>query len=290
MKNSPCPFLGLKNDPKTCLIYADPRNICHHVQKKAPPKLSYQSEICLSTGWQENCVLYKDKSPEVLPPHIISSRYERMRRRKNLRLILAVSGILLGVLILILVLQFLFNQQKQQYQSFEQQTREFLGIEPINPSDEIPIIRTFTPQSIAESACEIDPDWISYTVKPTDSIFRISLLYNISVETILAANCLGDETYITPHQVIYIPISPSPTPTNTATVTATKRIIVLPTATENPPKAATRPPPTATSIPPTATNPPPTATQVPPSPTTIPPTETEISTPTLPVLPTQPNP
>lgn len=104
--------------------------------------------------------------------------------------------------------------------------------------------------------CGPPPGWIRYIVQKGDTLFKISLMYGVSVPQLQAANCLGNSTLIYAGTVIFVPnVPPRITPTRT---------------------------PTATTKPPTNTPPPNTKTPTPPPPTTVPPspTNTEVPPPT----------
>ena len=102
--------------------------------------------------------------------------------------------------------------------------------------------------------------WITYLVQPGDTLYKISLLYRVSVTQLQNANCLGASTYIYTGQSLKVPnVSTStatftpPIPvTDTATFTSTF------TLTPSPPVTTTEPPPSPTNTPPveTATTPP----------------------------------
>jgi hypothetical protein len=114
-------------------------------------------------------------------------------------------------------------------------------------------------------------------------LFRLSVIYGVTVENLQNVNCMGNKTVILPGQVIYVPFLPTRTPSSTPT-----RVPFVPTnsggSKENPiPRSTSTPvPPTAmpqqtgTSVPPTATQPPPilpTLIPIPPTLIPIPPTE-----------------
>jgi hypothetical protein len=142
-------------------------------------------------------------------------------------------------------------------------------------SEYSPFENWFTPGSPNPSLipCQQPAGWIPYTVKPTDSLYRISLVYGISVSDLRSVNCLGESQALEPGQVILVrgprpqpPREPTPGPPPPP-----------PTNTPAPPPATTEPPP-----PPTATKPPPPTPTQPPPPTNPPPPPTPTSAPPLP--------
>jgi LysM repeat protein len=62
-------------------------------------------------------------------------------------------------------------------------------------------------------ACGAPAGWVIYTVQPGDTLFRISLLYRVSVAQLQQANCLGASSNIVSGQQLRVP--------NVATSTAT---------------------------------------------------------------------
>ncbi len=157
------------------------------------------------------------------------------------------------------------------------------------------LIPTLTPQR-----CGPPRTWIRYIVQPSDTLFRLSYLYGVSVLELQFANCLTD-SLIRVGEVLYVPnvatrtLSPTPvTPTNTTvptrtyTITLTPSITLTPTITLTPSKTPTRtitltftktlsPTPTLTFTK-TST---PTRTPTPTSTSTRTPTPTSTATPTI---------
>lgn len=112
------------------------------------------------------------------------------------------------------------------------------------------------PPTATYVSCGAPYGWVRYTVQPGDNLYRISLLYRITVAELKQANCLTSD-YISAGQLLWVPN------TVTSTPPATPINIEFPTVT-----------PVETEVPPTDTlEPPATSTEVPPSPTTAP-TET----------------
>ncbi|MEJ5202969.1 MAG: LysM peptidoglycan-binding domain-containing protein [Anaerolineales bacterium] len=127
------------------------------------------------------------------------------------------------------------------------------------PSSPTPVtFPTLTP-----APCGPPPGWIRYIVQKGDTLFKISLMYGISVPQLQAANCLGNSTLIYAGSVIFVPnVPPRITPTRTLTPTSQPPTSVPPTKT----KTLAPPPPSATAPPPT-TAPPTSTTEAPPAPT-----------------------
>lgn len=119
-------------------------------------------------------------------------------------------------------------------------------------------------------ACGAPAGWVIYIVQPGDTLYRISLLYRVSVGQLQQANCLGGATAIYSGQQLRVPN----VPTSTATFTQTPTSTATETATGTP---TLGPSPTWTSAPPTNTETP--APSVTPENTTPPPTQEPSSTP-----------
>lgn len=125
---------------------------------------------------------------------------------------------------------------------------------------ETPVSASATPvtfPTLTPIPCGPPAGWVRYVVKQGDTLFKISLMYGVSVAQLQAANCLGNSTLIYAGTVIFVPnVPPRITPTRT------------PTSTEKPPTNTPLPKTkTPTPVPPSPTTAPPPTTEVPPSPT-----------------------
>lgn len=144
-----------------------------------------------------------------------------------------------------------------------------------------------TPSATASAmplVCSPPYGWVNYTVRFGESLAYFANYFNVSVDTLLTANCL-ENSFITAGQNLFLPWTPFPptrTPTRTSTNTSEPG---NPLSTQTPTATWTRtstPSNTATftSIPPTSTELP-TATQIPPTATgTDQPDPTQTGTPT----------
>lgn len=136
------------------------------------------------------------------------------------------------------------------------------------------------PQATATlKPCGAPASWVNYTVVAGDTLYSISLRYQISWQELMQANCL-ETSYIKTGQVLKvpnIPVNTVPVPTNTTVIIVPSDTPQQPTLTQNipsPTSSATVPAPTDTLPPATET---PSAT-LPPSET---PTPTETPTPEI---------
>ena len=61
------------------------------------------------------------------------------------------------------------------------------------------------PLAVSGITCPLPDGWIPYTVNPTDSLFRLSILHGITLDEIRGVNCLSEDAVLLPSQVIYVP-------------------------------------------------------------------------------------
>ena len=104
--------------------------------------------------------------------------------------------------------------------------------------------------------------WVRYTVRPGDNLYRISLLYRITLAELKQANCLTSD-FISVGQQLWVP--------NTVTSTPPATPINIEFPTETPALTETVPPTSTLELPATST-------EIPPSETPLPPTETPVPT------------
>ncbi|MCG2786400.1 MAG: LysM peptidoglycan-binding domain-containing protein [Anaerolineae bacterium] len=79
--------------------------------------------------------------------------------------------------------------------------------------------------TVTRIACGAPAGWIIYIVQPGDTLFRISLLYRVSVSQLQQANCLGGSSAIYTGQQLRVPN----VPTSTATFTPLTPVTATPT-------------------------------------------------------------
>jgi LysM repeat protein len=158
-----------------------------------------------------------------------------------------------------------------------------------SPTATLTAIPTSTPvPSKTSIACGRPPGWVTYRVRPGDTLFLLAQRLGITVQQLQTANCISNPSRINSGSLIYVPFIPAPPPptrTPLPVATATPIPTTLPTATT--PPTNTPQPPAATRTP-TATPPPGSATSTSPaaSPTpTLRPTQMPTDTP-RPITPT----
>ena len=131
------------------------------------------------------------------------------------------------------------------------------------------------PQPIStRKPCGAPFGWNTYSVRAGDTLYGISLLYRVTWQELMQANCL-DTSYIKTGQLLRVPnvqiSTVVPAPTVTPIVAATETLESIPTLTDVIPTATDSPPPTetlpaATETPPATTAP--SDTPIPSEPTT----------------------
>ena len=109
---------------------------------------------------------------------------------------------------------------------------------------------TNTPTVVITSIpCGPPSGWVRYTVRSGDTLFSLSLIFDVSVNQLQVANCLGSSTLIQAGQQIYVPFLPTPVPTNTPKPTKRPEPTSTPSPTDTPIPTDTPVPPTETSSP-----------------------------------------
>lgn len=280
MEKSICPFLGLKEDLNSVLNFPSQGNCCHHAFPISSVTIAHQSKCCLTPDYLR-CPVFLSEKNTPLPPELVG-KYDDKQPSKNIILLGAIISILT---ITVVVILFMLRNNGTVILTTEQMTTTATSKIMASKID-TPIPQGNTTMSSGDSSsftltpdnesikCFPPENWILYVVKPTDSLVRLALIFNITVEDLQKANCMMDRTLVKPGEEIYIPGStPTATVSTTPTVTITNtyRPPIIPTRTYTvQPTEPPRPRPTNTMPPP----PPPTNT-VPPPPPTIAPTEPE---------------
>lgn len=230
MKKTICPYLGLREDPKTSLSFPSQGNACHRANPVAPVEADHQEKFCLGPGYKA-CPIYQAVETQPVPAMFAAPAFLKDQRKRRLALI-AIPFAAAGVMVLGMAMNSLVgkfgllgasripqtgasNQASSLgwFSGFDQPT-PFLQNSPASSTPSLKAI------------CAYPEGWVTYVVNPTDSLFRLSVVYGITVEELQKANCMGKDTVILPGQVIYVPFLPSPTPSATSTA-----IVVLPTQT-----------------------------------------------------------
>jgi hypothetical protein len=217
MKRVICPYLGLEDDPSTSLDFASAGNYCHKARPIASVNGDFQERYCLSAQ-HITCPIYRMAQPVPLPAELAAQPppVDNGRRR------LALLGIPL-VLAAIAALGLIWNVYGGSVftnrssipdtgpllaatTTLGQNAQAATGEQNLIPGQ----LPTGSQQRITN--CPLPKDWTPYRVNPTDSLFRLSVIYGVSVKTLQRNNCMGSETVILPGEIIYVPYVPTNTP------------------------------------------------------------------------------
>ena len=68
----------------------------------------------------------------------------------------------------------------------------------------------------AATTCGAPANWVTYTVKPGDTLYKLSYRYGVTVEGLEQANCLGGSTLLQVGQKLRVPPVQPPPPTSPA--------------------------------------------------------------------------
>lgn len=219
MERNICPYLGLPDDNQTRMAFPSEGNLCHKAQPPASIAREHQSGFCLSSQHIACPVflaqvegLRSGKETSALPA-------VDCRKKKLHDAVLLAIGIMLwlggawahgtnlvsGMMALggpfVRPAALLPDNLPDQY-PYPQ-----LG-PPAQPSERGSILPGPDPSPAQAQTIDCPPppqDWTSIIIQPTDSIYRLSILYGASVEDLQAANCMGSQTYLAPGTTLHVP-------------------------------------------------------------------------------------
>ena len=104
------------------------------------------------------------------------------------------------------------------------------------------------PPTEAPTPCGPPATWVVYLVQPGDTLYYLSQLFNVSVNQLQLANCLGNSTLLRVGQKLYVPNRPTSTPQFRPSSTPRPTKVPSPTRTPWPTGKPTHTP-TATKLP-----------------------------------------
>jgi LysM repeat protein len=110
-----------------------------------------------------------------------------------------------------------------------------------SPTPTATLTRTTAPTSPPVSSCNPKSGWVSYRVQSGETLFEIGLRYDLTVDAMMAANCLSDQ-HIEAGQLLRVP----PTAARPATATRTSAPTSMPATLGNPALPTPKPGPTGT--------------------------------------------
>ncbi len=265
MPSAICPYLGLIDDPDTCLAFPTERNACQRTVPAEPISLEHQSSYCLTYKYTE-CPIYMGETLPAMNADRARARRSRMMRRGCILIWLFV--IIFGILALIPVLR--NYQSSEARQSSTSDSNNVLVIPAtqtptetaVPPSPTIAaVIPTLAP---SPTLCFPPEGWVPYVLSATDDVNLLASAVGLTLQELQQANCGADLLDAKAGDAIFIPFIPSPTPSPDQLLTPTETvisIIIVNTGTPTPtftPLVVTATPyvaPTATAKPPKS-NPP----------------------------------
>lgn len=144
----------------------------------------------------------------------------------------------------------------------------FIYLPPLEPTS------TAANTPVVESTLQCGPpdSWVIYIIQSNDTLFQLSILFNVSVPQLQFANCMGNSTRLITGTRFYVPYYLPTIIPRTATAAPTMVITPFTVTNTSTIPAVTTPAPSLTNTSPaasTATNSP-TNTMLPPTPTAIP--------------------
>lgn len=286
-----CPYLGIKGDPKTALNFPSDGNCCYHARPIMSVDSAHQAQYCLSER-HIACPVYRRAALNPLPASLISATARKNKTKRTLAvlalpLMVVASTVLVNAASKSPITASLLRRLTPSAQSNNLQlplpasglfgfTQQEITSTPYRPFT----LTSTEPERPRVENCAIPEGWSPYIVKPTDSLFRLSVLYGISIQTLQEANCLGDQSVVLPGDIIYVPETPTATSTVTPQPTDTRGFHPPVVNTPQPPPSSNDeddgedeppppPPPTDTQAPP----PPPPTTAPTEAPPTLAPTD-----------------
>jgi LysM repeat protein len=239
----------LKDDPTTALNYPSQGNFCQKARPVASVKGDYQRQYCLSAE-HTACPVFQAMNPQPLPAVMTAQSPVALASRRTVAMI-GIPLLLAGAA----ALAFAWNVTGGRVDSNKSIPITSMGMPGawalLTTGTKVTPTITATQESSPTdqpTACPLPSGWVSYKVTPTDSLYRLSVIYGVSVERLQEVNCLGNETILSSGQVLYVPIIPTDTPLPT-------RIPFIPSSTPKPPERDAAPvPPANTPVPPQPTD------------------------------------
>ena len=287
-----CSYLGLKRDPKTALGFSSDWNVCHHAMPIASPSPDHQEAYCLSSK-HKTCPVFLLAEKKPLPKTVTVVETQQSLRENDIFryvgiVLLLLAGILVGALVILGNQTPVIAEREGTNQGIFTTRTGLAIVSSITPTISSPTAESTATETLrSDSDFCVPPDgWILYTLKPVDSMVRLSVIFRISIANLQSANCLGIDKILRPGDQIYVPIS-AVLENQALTLTATFK----PTPTSSPkPRPYFPPTPTKEDKPKPPPPPPPTNTPPLPSDTPVPVVPTSPPEPATPTSPPPPTP
>jgi len=268
MNRSICPYIGLKDDPTTSLHFPSQGNFCHHAKPISGIKAAHQENYCL-TASHVRCPVYQAAVPIRFPAAIASPGSRDIVSTRRLIILAGIPILLAGAAATSFALNVIASRLSAEPGFIPNTGGESAAAQPWSLFTETrpPFLSvTSTPEEPGVSNCPFPQGWAPYIVSPTDSLYRLSIIYGVSVEQLQQVNCMGESTAILPGQVIYIPLLNTNTPTSIPTNPPAQPVVIFNSSDDKEPKRPERKAAQPTPVPPTRVAP----TSEPPKPTAKP--------------------
>lgn len=259
MPSAICPYLGLIDDPETCLAFPTERNSCQRTIPVELISLEHQATYCLTYKYTE-CPIYMGEAGPAF-----SADQARARRSKLVRQGCIVIWLVVVMIGIAALLPFLSNYQSSvnsQTSDLNSQNVALPLAESVTPTviqvqpspTNTPITPTLEP---SPTLCFPPAGWVPYVLIAGDDINKIAEAVGLSFGDLQRANCGANLLAAQSGDAIFLPYIPTATP-DPGTLTPTNTvvsIIIIDTSTPTP--TLTPVPVVATAfVPPTATKPP----------------------------------
>ena len=191
----------MQEDPTTALDFPSEGNFCHRAEPTAPVNKVHQQRYCLTAG-HYGCPVYRAARPGPMPPELLppAERVALAARVTNRLPGFLLPGIIIGVAVLGLLLWVVAPQVLGTKQTAIPNT----GQETPNGDTSFNLFsfgdtrdETWTPFAPQFSGgagemvvpnCPQPAGWMPYITNPTDSLFRLSVVYGVTVEDLQRAN------------------------------------------------------------------------------------------------------
>ena len=260
MPSAICPYLGLLDDPDTCLAFPTERNSCQRTVPVESITLEHQATFCLTYKYTE-CQIYKGETRSAINMDVAREKRNRLLRRGCILIWLAV--VIVGIIALIPILSNYQSQQTGQGSAPDGESMVLPPVEADTPTAtlDVPsatfdqVIPTLVP---SPTRCFPPAGWVPYVLISGDDVGLMAQAVGYSIEDLQRANCGANLLSAQSGDAIFLPYVPTTTPDPAQLYTPTNTmisIVIINTSTPTP--TLTPVPPTATRYyPPTATKPP----------------------------------
>ena len=261
MPSAICPYLGLIDDPDTCLAFPTERNACQRTVPAEAISLEHQSAYCLTYKYTE-CPIYTGETLPAMTADRASVRRRRLVRRGCIMVWLFV--IIFGLVVLLPLLK---NYQRSDAMqptatNIENEVPPQVVEAPTGTATPLPpgptIAEAVPTQAPSPTRCFPPAGWVPYVLTQEDDINKIAQAVGFTIQDLQQANCGADLLSSQSGDAFFLPYIPTTTPLPDQLLNPTETVIsIIIINTSTPTPSLTPVPPTATRyVQPTATKPP----------------------------------